>query len=75
MAANNNSVDIMDAMTSKPKNDGIVSQDTFNGIADKVRGDIKGAENAVAGAFTPGTSSGIDQAMQTHANKVHPVGK
>lgn len=51
----------------------------MSGLGDTIRNAINKATNAtpiakaMGGGSTPGTTSGIDAAMQQHANKVHPV--
>lgn len=42
-----------------------------NAILDVVPGD---AARKISNALTPGTTSGIDSAMQAHADRQHPVG-
>jgi hypothetical protein len=78
----------MSGQGGKLPNDGIVSKAGFDNLANTVRGGItkfngavdRGAATAyraVAGAMggDSNTTSGLDQALQAHANKLHPVGK
>ena len=68
-----NQPDVMDFLTAKPKNDGLVSQGTMDKIANGIRSfgiPVGGTTNT-----TEGTTSGLDAAMQAQANKLHPVPK